>query len=443
MPIEHFTNSKFQEAFQHWLKEKETKPELTKAEFCRTYYEKYGYSNAETFRNSIKREIRKRNELATHGIDYIDSLGRKYGNKNSRTMKLIAPGDTIPPPNTKPAAPPKPEELLQHDRSLGKAQVKAREIEAKYKAAIKLLDEAEARFEHLTSTPLQIERIEQIIPVHSKHINEATAIIQLSDWHFEENVDPRTINGLNEYNPDIAKKRWVKCIQNALKLVEKERQASKIDNLVLWLGGDFITGYIHEELEESNWLSPTEATMFAQERIMSAIHFLLEHGKFQNIHIVCNYGNHGRTNKKPRVSTSYKNSYEWMMYRQLERELSSIPKLHWNVVNGMYAYLNVYDFTTRWFHGDSIGYGGGIGGLTIPLIKAMMRADMQTKADYNFMGHFHQLWQATKNTFVNGSGIGYGPYAQRIGASPELPMQGFYIIDKKHGLTTRLPIFCG
>ena len=56
--------------------------------------------------------------------------------------------------------------------------------------------------------------------------------------------------------------------------------------------------YIHEELEESNYLSPTQATRFAKEKkIITAIKFYLQHGKFDKITVVCNYGNHGRTNK--------------------------------------------------------------------------------------------------------------------------------------------------
>jgi hypothetical protein len=108
----------------------------------------------------------------------------------------------------------------------------------------------------------------------------------------------------------------------------------------------------------------------------------------------------------------------------------------------MYTYLNLYDRMLRFFHGDNIKFGGGIGGLTIPLIKALMRADQQTKAYYNFMGHYHQFWEATNNCMVNGSLIGYGAYAQRIGATPEQPQQGFRIIDKKRGMTAKFPIFC-
>ena len=96
----------------------------------------------------------------------------------------------------------------------------------------------------------------------------------------------------------------------------------------------------------------------------------------------------------------------------------------------------------RFWHGDSVKYGGGIGGLTIPLIKAIHKYNEQVDAYFNFMGHYHQLWQATRDCIVNGSGIGVSPYAQRIGASPEEPMQSFALMDNKYGITAKMPIFC-
>jgi hypothetical protein len=224
--------------------------------------------------------------------------------------------------------------------------------------------------------------------------------------------------------------------------VNKERATVKIETLLLWLGGDFITGYIHEELEEGNYLSPTEATRFAKEKIIVAIKFLLEYGNFKKLLIPCNFGNHGRTTKKPRFSTGYKNSYEWMMYKDIADYFKDQPKVEFIIPNGLFAYVDVMGHMCRFWHGDSIKYSGGIGGLTIPLIKAIQRYDQQQKADYNFMAHYHQLWQATKNCIVNGSGIGFSPYAQRIGASPEEPVQSFCIIDEKYGLTIKTPIFC-
>jgi hypothetical protein len=336
---------------------------------------------------------------------------------------------------------PSPTEVIREDIAKRAAQAKVRELESKYKALLDEFVESEKRFDTLVGIkePISYGKIDFN---ESLGGHQGVALVQLSDWHFEERVDAHTINGMNEYNLDIAAVRWTKCIQNILKLVNKERATVKIETLLLWLGGDFITGYIHEELEEGNYLSPTEATRFAKEKIIVAIKFLLEYGNFKKLLIPCNFGNHGRTTKKPRFSTGYKNSYEWMMYKDIADYFKDQPKVEFIIPNGLFAYVDVMGHMCRFWHGDSIKYSGGIGGLTIPLIKAIQRYDQQQKADYNFMAHYHQLWQATKNCIVNGSGIGFSPYAQRIGASPEEPVQSFCIIDEKYGLTIKTPIFC-
>lgn len=332
-------------------------------------------------------------------------------------------------------------EIVFNDIEKRKDNAKLRELESKYKHLLSEFELSEKRIDALLNIK-EANVVTNITISKKSKKNNAVPLIQLSDWHFEERVDSDTINGLNQYNLDIASYRWDKCITNSLKLVEKERHSSEIRQLCLWFGGDFITGYIHEELEENNYLSPVEATMFAQDKLISAIEFYLKNGGFDKIVIPCNFGNHGRTNKKPRVSTGYKNSYEWMMYRMLEKKYSGNKKIEFVIPNGMFTYVNILGYMNRFFHGDSISYGGGIGGLTVPLIKAIHRYDQQQKADYNWMGHFHQLFQATKNCMVNGSGIGFSPYAQRIGASPEQPLQGFNLIDEKYGLTIKTPIIC-
>ena len=328
-------------------------------------------------------------------------------------------------------------DLIKNDISKSRERAEEKELKRKYDALIKLNEELEERYDAALRITQPVD-VFHIKPSKLKK-NSATAIVLLSDWHVEERVDAETINGINEYNPEIAKSRAENVIKNSLKLVNKEREHSDIEDLVLWLGGDFITGYIHPELEESNYMSPIEAIMFVQSLLLSALNFYQESGNFKRIIVPCNIGNHGRIHQKPRVSTANKNSYEYMMYHQLK---NANTKAEFIIPEGMYTYLSLYDKLFRFCHGDHIKFQGGIGGLTVPLVKAMMRADMQKKAYYNFMGHYHQLWEATNNTMVNGSLIGYGAYAQKIGASPEPPMQGLRIMDSKRGLTAKFPIFC-
>jgi len=331
------------------------------------------------------------------------------------------------------------EEKVAEDMVALRQKAKEKELKAKYEALLRINEELQERYD----AALRItERVDfpTIVSSQKKGKDKSTAIVCFSDWHIEERVDASTINGINEYNPTIAKQRAENVVANSLKLINKEREHSDVDTLVLWLGGDFITGYIHPELEESNYLSPIEAIMEVKKMLLSAIQFYLTEGNFKRIVVPCNVGNHGRTMQKPRVSTGNRNSYEYMMYHDLKNTFSG--DTDFMIPDGMYTYVSIYDKLFRFAHGDHIKFGGGIGGLTVPLTKAIMRADTQTKAYYNIIGHYHQFWEATSNCLVNGSLIGYGAYAQRIGATPEPPQQALRIMDSKRGLTAKFPIFC-
>lgn len=337
---------------------------------------------------------------------------------------------------------PTPEALVNADRIISKEKESAKIANDKYKHLLKEHEDLEKRFDFLLSIKEDVEAPKLIPKQSDKNKNHATPIILLSDWHFEERVDPSTINNLNEYNLEIGQKRWSKCIQNSLRLVNIDRNHSEINNIVIWLGGDFITGYIHEELAEDNYLSPTQASRFAKKSIITAIEFYLTYGKFDKIHIVCSFGNHGRSTKKKRHATAYKNSFEWMIYHDVADYFKDELRVTFTIPDGYFTYFKVYDFNCRFWHGDTIQYQGGIGGLTIPLIKAIHRYNQQIYADYNFMGHYHQLFMATRDCIVNGSGIGFNSYAQNIGASPEKPQQSYALIDQARGLTIKAPIFC-
>ncbi len=330
---------------------------------------------------------------------------------------------------------------IDTDRARFRLESQLKEYQDKYKDALSQLGDAEARAEVLLDIQQPVKPIKITVGAKSAK-GEAVAIAQASDWHVEERVDPQTVNGLNEYNPEIAEARAQTYFKNLLKLVRKERQDVAIDTLILHVGGDLVSGYIHEELEESNYLSPVEAVQFAKRLILGGLKFLKEDGEFKRIVVPTSYGNHGRSGKKLRVSTGHKNSFEWMIYRDMAGLLANDDVISFQVVDGYFNYVECFGQWLRFHHGDAIKYGGGIGGVTIPLLRYLARVNMQRPATADFLGHFHQLtpYSRSNRFVVNGSLIGFNSYAQRIGASPEPPLQSFHLFDAKHGFTISAPI---
>lgn len=272
----------------------------------------------------------------------------------------------------------------------------------------------------------------------AKHESVAFAIA--SDWHVEENVKPETVNGSNEYTMKIAKMRAEAFFKNTLKLVTKEQQDSNISTLVLALLGDFISGNIHEELLESCEVAPVEAAVFAQNLLATGIEYLLANSKL-NLIIPTSCGNHSRITNQVHVSTEQGNSLEWMIYTNLANYFKNEKRVKFILSKSYFTWLTVYNYDIRFHHGHAMKFGGGIGGLTIPVLKAIGRYDLQRKAYLDVFGHVHTALDGGK--FIsNGCLIGDTPYGSRLGFTGK-PQQQFFLIEKNHGKTIVAPIFLG
>jgi len=268
---------------------------------------------------------------------------------------------------------------------------------------------------------------------------EAVAIAMASDWHVEETVESNSVNGLNQYNLNIAKTRIEKFFTTIARLTEIERHGAKIDDLVLWLGGDLMTGMIHEELAESNSKTPTQVILWLQDRLADGISTLKPH--FKRIIIPTSYGNHGRTTQKPRHATGAAHSYEWLLYKILEGRFADDQQIEWQIADQYFNFMTVFDRRLRFHHGDGLKFIGGIGGLTIPTEKAISSWNKSpNRADLDIFGNWHQF-QQNRHWLCNGSLIGYNDYALSIKASFEPPTQTYFLLDKKRGRTMTAPIY--
>lgn len=269
---------------------------------------------------------------------------------------------------------------------------------------------------------------------------EGTAVILASDWHIEEHVPKRADTAGNYYDLNVAAQRAERFFQGAKWLIEHNRTTFGIRDAVLWLGGDLINGYLREENLEENSLSPVQAITWLQAKIVAGLDFLLAESGVERWVIVCSHGNHGRTTEKRRISTGAQNSFEWLLYQWLASHYAKEPRIQFVTDESNHQYLQVYDFTLHFHHGDEVKYSGGIGGIAVPLMKAVAGWDQVKRADYHHMGHWHQL-RDFGNVLVNGSLIGYSPYAMSVRAAPEPPQQAFYVLDSKRGKTASFPLW--
>lgn len=295
-----------------------------------------------------------------------------------------------------------------------------------------LLDE----YEHLkrmldirtdSSRPLQDFRI----PVKGSQKDQSVAVVLASDWHYEEKVTPESVNMLNDFNLSIADARIKNFFGNTVKLLHKEQKDSHINTMILALLGDFITGNIHEDNVESSQLGVGEALWAIKSRIHSGIKFILDNSDV-NLVIPCHSGNHGRHTKKQRIANEKNNSLEWLIYKSLSEIWESNSRVKFLVGDSYHSFVEPFPgFTIRFHHGHFVKYGGGVGGITIPINKAVSMWNRNRPANLDCIGHFHQHCDGG-NFVVNGSLIGYSPYAVSIKGAYERPSQSFFLINGKY-----------
>jgi hypothetical protein len=251
-----------------------------------------------------------------------------------------------------------PEEQVAADREKLKLSKENGALKSKYQEALKTIDRLEGEVGIIQSLDEQVERY-AITPAYGAGTSECTVVMVASDWHCEEKVGSE-VGNLNRFDLDRSQARANRFFTAGLRLTQLLNKDVKINNVVLALLGDFISGDIHEEVAEVCQLPPMEAAIFAEQMIISGIEFLLEHSDY-NLIIPCHSGNHARTTKTTRFATENGHSIEYLMYRYLAAYFRSEPRVTFIIPEGPHSYLDVYDQTIRFQHGHMIKYNGGRG----------------------------------------------------------------------------------
>lgn len=275
-------------------------------------------------------------------------------------------------------------------------------------------------------------------PKRAKSPVIATAF--LSDTHFDEVVDPRQINGVNAYDRDIAERRLRTFFEKTILLCDTYLNFH-IEGLVLPLGGDMVSGNIHEELAETNESRILETCLHWSEQLQAGINLLAKH--FPKVHIPAVPGNHGRLSKKPRAKGRVQDNFDWLIYKILQMRA---PKgVTFQVGLDPDVRYSVYDHRYQLTHGDQFRGGSGWGGIASPILRGDQRKRVREEAtrtpyDTLLMGHWHQLKDFGK-VIINGSLKGYDEYAALENMEFERPQQAFWLTAPHHGRILTCPIF--
>lgn len=265
----------------------------------------------------------------------------------------------------------------------------------------------------------------------------------LSDLHWGEVVHPSQINGVNRYNVEIAKKRLRHLADRAVRLLGILSPKMEYPGIVVVLGGDMISGNIHDELTATNEINSMPAVLDLYGELVGFLNAMADH--FGKVFVPGVTGNHGRDTHKIWGKDRHHTSFDWLIYQFLAKHFENDKRITFLIPDGPDAYFKVYNHRYLLTHGDQFRGGDGMIGALGPIIrgdhkKRSRNAQIDMEYDTLLLGHWHQYMHLTR-LIVNGSLKGMDEYAYSNNFPFEIPQQALWITHPTHGITFRAPVY--
>lgn len=276
-------------------------------------------------------------------------------------------------------------------------------------------------------------------------------ILFLSDVHMGEVVSLSAMGGRNSYSMKIAAARLERYFQAVVKLGTEHWTGPPPDSIYLVLGGDLVSGEIHEELARTNDLQAIPAVRLLAEALAAGLQLLRASFPAIQIHVISVPGNHGRTTRKPENKGFAVNSYDtlagwllewWAFTHKMKNVTFSAP-------HSGDAVVCIHGWNVLFTHGDRIGSRGGSGfvGPAATAARGMQKLVQDYLAegkviDVIVMGHFHTPLELEYG-FVNASLVGPSEYSKSGRMRSHPASQWMLSIHPTHGVARRWKIQVG
>lgn len=332
-----------------------------------------------------------------------------------------------------PKAEPEPPETLEERLSIARLKSERRDL-------LRRLREAESHANDLSVTLRAGVGLRECPPDplrwpddHRHHSGDDVPMILWSDWHIGETVDPVQVRGINRFDRETAEARVERLVDRTIYLATTHLTHPFTDYAVLFLDGDFVSGWQHDELLATDWCTPLQAVRYAASYLTGAMERLLT--VFGRLLVICCVGNHGRIFDKPPAKIEVFQSFDYLVYGFIEEHFRKDARVKIATPETGDYLLTVY--RTRYFamHGHAMGVKGGnaLIGLIGPMVRGRLkvgRSNASFGADFDVLvaGHFHQtVWLPGNGLIVNNCLVGFNEYArrQRYEATPPSQMLWF------------------
>jgi hypothetical protein len=255
-------------------------------------------------------------------------------------------------------------------------------------------------------------------------------------WHL---TDWQGAKVTSSYNSRVMRERVEKFCKKAERITYIQRAHHPVEHLTIMYGGDMIEGLFNYPSQPYE----IDATLFEQfvtvARLIADVSlFALEH--FRTVHVVPEWGNHGRLGSKravvPRSDNADRMTYE------LARNLVTSDRLTWQDCPEDIQRVEIGNYRALLIHGDEVGRNGFASPMTL-----VRHTDRWASGAYSwdfrdvYIGHYHTH---AEWAMANGHGAVYqtgsiesdNRYARDTMAASAVPSQRIHFIDPVEGRVT-------
>ena len=266
----------------------------------------------------------------------------------------------------------------------------------------------EQAIKQLAQKDLLVRSVEELAPAFqalppiktpkakNQHRGDTAQIVvaPLSDTHVGEYVDFKQMAGINQYDFEIFNSRLYGWTQQLVNLVSYRRNTADINELVVPLLGDMISGDIHEELSKTNIDHCMGQMIRGANLIAQALRYLAPH--FSSISVPCVVGNHGRMTRKPPMKDKHMD-WDYMMYQWIAAFCRNHANIKFDISQSFFHIFSVANRNILIMHGDAVSGGGSSQSLTktISNLRSVLQYNQEgfkkTQFDSVMLGHFHRV----------------------------------------------------
>lgn len=265
----------------------------------------------------------------------------------------------------------------------------------------------------------------------------------LSDLHWGESVKSEQIGGVNSYDLNVARRRLRTVVETTISVARILDPDMRYTGIVVPLGGDMISGNIHEELQATNELNTMPTLLDLYKHLVPAIKLLAD--TFGNVFLPCVTGNHDRDTKKIWSKDRQHTSFSWLLYQFLGVAFADDKRVSFYIPDSSDAMYRIYGLRYLLTHGDQFRAGDSIIGPIGPILRGEQKklaARQAVNQDYDVMvfGHWHRRL-IDQRLRGNGTLKGYDEWAAQNNFRPEPASQNFWITHPDYGITFDVPVF--